>query len=146
MVSQPPPPPLHHLPGFQTLVRALLLDKLVKWLCTFQVVDSIATPYTQRTCARGCPPPFSLEPILVLRMALEEWLTSPSSQGNMQNGFQMALHIPGSNFCYLLTAFLTNAIHSTYLYNTAHLPFRERHDLGFSSFLLCNHLTNYWTL
>ena len=74
MVSQspPPPPPPCHLPGFKTLVRALLLDKLIKWLCTFQVVDSIATPYTQRTCAKGYTPPFSLEPILVLRMALEE--------------------------------------------------------------------------
>ena len=68
----PPPPPPCHLPGFKTLVRALLLDKLIKWLCTFQVVDSIATPYTQRTCAKGYTPPFSLEPILVLRMALEE--------------------------------------------------------------------------
>lgn len=54
------------------------------------------------------PPPFSLErkmrtfTFLVLSMVLEESQTSPFSHGNMQNGFQMALHIPGSKFRHLL--------------------------------------------
>ena len=95
------------------------------------------------------PPPFSVErkmhtfTFLVLSMVLEESQTSPFSHGNMQNGFQMALHIPGSKFRHLLPLCLTKAIDSTYLYNRTHLPFRGRHDLGSSGFLLCNHSANF---
>ena len=48
----PPPPPLPPPPpGFKTLVRALLHDKLLKWLCTFQACRRFYS--TQRTCAKG---------------------------------------------------------------------------------------------